>query len=388
MSSPGHVTEHEALDCRLPARQSVPVVVASPHSGSTYPAPFLAQAAVPLASLRRAEDAFVDELFSAAPELGMPLLAARFPRSYVDANREPYELDPGMFEGPLPRPLNHRTTRVAAGLGMIPRVAASGEAIYRARVPADEIERRLEACWRPYHVTLSMLVQQTYAMFGGVLLVDAHSMPSSAAGVGPRDREHRVDIVLGDNHGEACFAELIDAAQRFLTARGLSMRTLDRDKPRVIDGVLRDGKDRCDAFGVLATMNDAPWTWDPKEGARGWMAMGVLFALGAKQTVHLIHWNFAATTAWWPWMLAGVEGFAVTGRGRHLLLAAVATGFCWLGGSPQMALFGSIAAGSHAPTAEACFTISNWSCSLLATMYSASNSPLAMSLATACITVS
>ena len=129
MSSPGHVTEHEALDCRLPARQSVPVVVASPHSGSTYPAPFLAQAAVPLASLRRAEDAFVDELFSAAPELGMPLLAARFPRSYVDANREPYELDPGMFEGPLPRPLNHRTTRVAAGLGMIPRVAASGEAI-------------------------------------------------------------------------------------------------------------------------------------------------------------------------------------------------------------------------------------------------------------------
>ncbi len=221
MRSPGHVTEHEALDCRLPARQSVPVVVASPHSGSTYPAPFLAQAAVPLASLRRAEDAFVDELFSAAPELGMPLLAARFPRSYVDANREPYELDPGMFEGPLPRPLNHRTTRVAAGLGMIPRVAASGEAIYRARVPADEIERRLEACWRPYHVTLSMLVQQTYAMFGGVLLVDAHSMPSSAAGVGPRDREHRVDIVLGDNHGEACFAELIDAAQRFLTARGL-----------------------------------------------------------------------------------------------------------------------------------------------------------------------
>jgi N-formylglutamate amidohydrolase len=126
-----------------------------------------------------------------------------------------------MFEGPLPRPLNHRTTRVAAGLGMIPRVAASGEAIYRARVPAVEIERRLEACWRPYHVTLSMLVQQTYAMFGGVLLVDAHSMPSSAAGVGPRDREHRVDIVLGDNHGEACFAELIDAAQRFLTARGL-----------------------------------------------------------------------------------------------------------------------------------------------------------------------
>src|SRR6266404_3450870 len=169
---------HDALDRRLPSRQTAPVVVASPHSGSVYPTSFLRQTAVPLTALRRAEDAFVDELFAAAPTLGMPFLAARFPRSYVDANREPYELDPGMFEGPLPRPLNHRTSRVAAGLGMIPRVAASGEAIYRGRVPAYEIERRLETCWRPYHVALSMLVEQTYSLFGGALLLDAHSMPS------------------------------------------------------------------------------------------------------------------------------------------------------------------------------------------------------------------
>ena len=199
----------------------MPVVVASPHSGSRYPGDFLKQTAVPLATLRRAEDAFVDELFAAAPELGMPLLAARFPRSYVDANREPYELDPGMFDGPLPRPINHRTTRVAAGLGMIPRVAASGEAIYRARVPVAEIEQRLEACWRPYHTALSMLVEQTYSRYGGALLLDAHSMPSSASGIGSRDREHRVDVVLGDNHGEACLPELIDRAERFLIGRGL-----------------------------------------------------------------------------------------------------------------------------------------------------------------------
>ena len=216
--------DHEALDCRLPARQTVPVVVASPHSGSVYPTDFLAQAAVSLAALRRAEDAFVDELFGAAPSLGMPLLAARFPRSYVDANREPYELDPGMFEGPLPRPLNHRTTRVAAGLGMIPRVAASGEAIYRGRVPADAIEHRLETCWRPYHTALSMLVEQTYSLFGGALLIDAHSMPSSASGVGPRERDHRVDIVLGDNHGESCAAELVDCAERWLVGRGLRVQ--------------------------------------------------------------------------------------------------------------------------------------------------------------------
>ena len=213
--------DHEALDCRLPAQQAVPVVVASPHSGSFYPPAFLDQAAVPLAALRRAEDAFVDDLFGAAPALGMPFLAARFPRSYVDANREPYELDPGMFDGPLPRALNHRTTRVAAGLGMIPRVAASGEAIYRGRVPSETIEERLETCWRPYHTALSILLERTYSTFGGALLVDAHSMPSSASNFGTRDRDSRVDIVLGDNHGESCAPDLVACAESWFRARGL-----------------------------------------------------------------------------------------------------------------------------------------------------------------------
>ncbi|MFO1162699.1 MAG: N-formylglutamate amidohydrolase [Reyranellaceae bacterium] len=216
--------DQAAFDCRLPHRQTAPVVVASPHSGSTYSASFLAQAAVPLAALRRAEDAFVDELFAVAPTLGIPLLAARFPRSYVDANREPYELDPAMFEGPLPRPINHRSSRVAAGLGMIPRVAASGEPIYRTRVSSDEIELRLATCWRPYHTTLSSLVERTYHTFGGALLVDAHSMPSSASGLGPRERDHRVDIVLGDNHGEACAPELVDWVERWLADRGLKVQ--------------------------------------------------------------------------------------------------------------------------------------------------------------------
>jgi N-formylglutamate amidohydrolase len=223
MEAPAPSTNQELLDCRLPARQLLPLVVASPHSGDLYPADFLSVAAVPLSALRRAEDAFVDDLFADAPGLGVPLLAACFPRSYVDANREPYELDPGMFEGPLPRPLNHRTTRVAAGLGMIPRVAASGEAIYRGRVPADEIEHRLKTCWRPYHTTLSRLVEQTYSLFGAVLLIDAHSMPSSASGIGIRERDQRVDIVLGDNHGEACAPGLVDTAERWLTAQGLKV---------------------------------------------------------------------------------------------------------------------------------------------------------------------
>lgn len=218
------VPQHDSIQTCVPARQTVPVIVASPHSGSLYPATFLATAAVPLAALRRAEDAFVDELFAAAPSFGMPMVAARFPRSYVDANREAYELDPAMFEGPLPRPLNHRSSRVAAGLGMIPRVAASGEAIYRGRIPADEIEHRLETCWRPYHSALTLMLERTCREFGGAWLIDAHSMPSSAAGLGPRDREPRVDIVLGDNHGDACNPLLVTSVEHWLRDQGLRVQ--------------------------------------------------------------------------------------------------------------------------------------------------------------------
>jgi N-formylglutamate amidohydrolase len=89
-------------------------------------------------------------------------------------------------------------------------------------VPAKEIEHRLETCWRPYHVALSGLVEQTYAQFGGVLLIDAHSMPSSASGLGLR--EHGVDVVLGDNHGEACAPSLIDVVEHWLAAQGLRVR--------------------------------------------------------------------------------------------------------------------------------------------------------------------
>jgi hypothetical protein len=37
--------------------------------------------------------------------------------------------------------------------------------------------------------------------------------------------------------------DVFNATEQYLTARGLSKRTLDRDRPRVIDGVLRDGKE-------------------------------------------------------------------------------------------------------------------------------------------------
>src|SRR5579885_3045326 len=143
-----------AVDVKEPARQTLPLVLASPHSGSDYPADFIAASRLDPLALRRSEDSFVDELFAAAPRLGAPLLAARFPRAYLDVNREAWELDPTMFADALPDWVNVRSPRVRMGLGTIARVVASGEEIYGAKLSFAEARVRVEQLYHPYHAAL------------------------------------------------------------------------------------------------------------------------------------------------------------------------------------------------------------------------------------------
>lgn len=193
-----------ALRVEMPASQTLPVVFASPHSGNCYPPEFLAAARLDPLTLRRSEDGFVDELFGEAPRLGAPLLAAHFPRAFVDPNREPYELDPAMFADPLPPYANTTSPRVAAGLGTIARVVSSGEEIYGRRLSLAEAEARIARYYRPYHDALRSLVLDTRQRFGFCLLVDCHSMPSAGW---PSEREagpEAPDFVLGDCHATSC----------------------------------------------------------------------------------------------------------------------------------------------------------------------------------------
>ena len=205
------------LDLRRPAAQLLPLVVASPHSGSDYPADFVAASRLDPLALRRSEDAFVDEIFAAAPRLGAPMLAARFPRAYIDVNREAYELDPAMFADALPDYVNARSPRVRMGLGTIARVVASGEEIYGGKLCFAEAQERIESLYHPYHAALGRLVDETAAGFGFCLVVDCHSMPSAAHGHTGREG---ADIVLGDCHGAACAPQIVDSARRYLTRRG------------------------------------------------------------------------------------------------------------------------------------------------------------------------
>ena len=206
------------LRLACPPAQTVPLVFASPHSGRDYPPEFLAETRLDPLSLRRSEDSFVDELFAAAPGFGAPLLAATFPRAYCDANREPWELDPGMFEEPLPVWVNASSSRVSAGLGTIPRIVASGEAIYRRKLAFAEAERRIQSCWQPYHDQLAELVGTTRRRFGTCLLIDCHSMPASGTVA------KSVDFVLGDAHGTSCAPHITRLVERTLTELGYAVR--------------------------------------------------------------------------------------------------------------------------------------------------------------------
>ncbi|MDE3175742.1 MAG: N-formylglutamate amidohydrolase [Pseudomonadota bacterium] len=205
-----------------PAGVVQPVVLNSPHSGAHYPQAFLAASRLDAATLRRSEDAFVDQLFAPATLQGAPLLRALFPRAFLDLNREPFELDPQMFEGRLPEFANIRSLRVAAGLGVIPRVVGDAQPIYRAAMTAESALKRIAALHRPYHARLAELIEAAQRRFGFALLLDCHSMPSTSPDVGG------CDIVLGDRYGSSAARWVIETVESALRGAGLRVR---RNKP-------------------------------------------------------------------------------------------------------------------------------------------------------------
>ena len=208
-----------------PAEQTAAVVFASPHSGRDYPPEFIAASRLNVVSLRGSEDAFIDEIFAAAPDFGAPLLCARFPRAYVDANREAFELDPAMFTDPLPDYVNTRSPRIAAGLGTIARVVNDGEDIYHEPLRFEDALGRIEALYRPYHKALQGMLQATQERFGGCLLVDCHSMPSGqlAPELGAGDGNKPADMVLGDCFGTSSAPAVTDIAKAALEASGFTV---------------------------------------------------------------------------------------------------------------------------------------------------------------------
>jgi N-formylglutamate amidohydrolase len=221
---PGH---EPSFEISRPDALTSPVVFASPHSGRRYPADFVIASKLDRHAIRRSEDAFVDELFAPAPEYGAPLLRAHFPRAYVDANREPYELDPAMFAGTLPDWINTTSPRINAGLGTIAKIVAGGAEIYNRPLDFKEAVARIENHYVPYHRALQGLIDEALAAFGRCLVIDCHSMPSMAIPGNASSALHP-DIVLGDCHGSSCDRDITHLVEKTLRDLGLSV---NRNKP-------------------------------------------------------------------------------------------------------------------------------------------------------------
>jgi N-formylglutamate amidohydrolase len=203
---------------RDPPAAAVPLVLDSPHSGADYPEEF--DYCCPLPVLRRAEDAYVDELYAAAPGHGATLIGALFPRSYIDVNRAADDLDPAILKAPLPAPL---VPRPATRVGLVRRHAQPGVPIYRQKLDPDDVLARIERYHAPYHRALDETCERLHREFGAVWHLNCHSMPS----YGPSREERRgvyADFVLGDRDGTTCAAEFTDFVAQFLRGLGYDVR--------------------------------------------------------------------------------------------------------------------------------------------------------------------
>src|SRR4249920_1863778 len=206
-------SEAEAIESELsppfqvakPAELAAPLVFNSPHSGRVYPSAFLASSKLDALTLRRSEDAYVEELFGFVSALGSPLLYAHFPRAYLDVNREPYELDPALIRDGLPHYANTQSVRVVGGLGTIARIVSESDEIYREPLSLVAALERINRLYTPFHDTLKGL------------LAECHSMPSNPI---TDQGGARADFVLGDRYGTSCSGELTRAAAQALKAQG------------------------------------------------------------------------------------------------------------------------------------------------------------------------
>ncbi|MCA3223260.1 MAG: N-formylglutamate amidohydrolase [Burkholderiales bacterium] len=209
-----------------PAQAAVPLVLDSPHSGFTFPADF--NAAVSEFDLRDGEDCFVDELYLPATELGLPLLAAQFPRTYLDPNRHAGDIDLDLVEGGHWPHAHVPSGKHRIGKALIWRTLDDGRAIYARKLAVAEIVGRIERCHAPYHRTLAQLLDAAHRRFGRVFHINCHSMPhvGGKMGEGGAGRA-RADFVLGDRDGSSCAPAFTAEVARVLRGLGYSVAIND-----------------------------------------------------------------------------------------------------------------------------------------------------------------
>lgn len=253
-----------------PAGPALPLIFNSGHSGHDYPADF--RYACDLAELRRAEDVFVDDLFSSVTDLGATLLSAEFPRSYIDVNRAIDDIDAHLLYHDWPgeeAPINP-TARSHAGIGLIRRLVRPGLAIYDRFLSVEEIKHRIAAYYAPYHEALQNLIDDAHYNYGSIWLIDCHSMPDASARPKNTPRLEggdikSVDFVLSDRDGATCRRDFMQMTRKFLQKRGYSVSLNDPYKGAEI--ISRHGIPMSGRYALQIEINKSLYS-DEKTGEK------------------------------------------------------------------------------------------------------------------------
>ncbi len=217
--------QEPVLVVRGPTLPEAPLVLDSPHSGTAMPADFASVRTV--AELREGEDTLVDELFAPVCMRGVPLLAASFPRTYVDVNRHADDVDGELLDGHWPTAVVD-SGKARIGKAVVWRTLDGGRPIYAGRLAVAAVRARIDRCHAPYHRRLAELLDAAHARFGYAIHLNCHSMASTSSdaieGVAGRPRP---DIVLGDREGTSCAPALTAFVRDTLAARGHDVRVND-----------------------------------------------------------------------------------------------------------------------------------------------------------------
>lgn len=219
-----------------PVGEALPIVVDSPHSGRWYPPDF--GAAAPPALLRQGEDLYIDRLWAHAPQVGATLIAAQFPRAYIDPNRVLADIDEALLDARWPGPVSPGP-KTALGIGLVWRLLGA-QPIYDRRLGVAEVQQRIDRCWAPYHAALAAAIEGAHARFGGVWHLNVHSMPDDSYEHLKLPVKPLADFVLGDLDGSTCGDEVVALIETVLRGHGYSVARNDPFKG--VEIIARNGR--------------------------------------------------------------------------------------------------------------------------------------------------
>jgi N-formylglutamate deformylase len=212
---------------RLPEVDAIPLVCDSPHSGTKYPADF--RHALPFEKLRAGEDTDVHVLWHGLPAVGATLLAAEFPRTYIDPNRDLEDLDAAMLDAPWPGPVQP-SEKTRLGIGLVWRDAGPDgrKPIYDRLLSVAEVQHRIAAYHAPYHAAMREHIEGAHARFGAVWHLNLHSMPANSyEGLQIVSDHPLADFVLGDRDGTTAAPEFVAVVAEALRRRGFRVAIND-----------------------------------------------------------------------------------------------------------------------------------------------------------------